>query len=105
MKRRINRQERLAEQIKKEPNHKQTRHQLKRSNDPNITAPFPQRLLRKFFEAGGANDAVIVLRDALSAIKMAAFRAARRSLALGMVEATLMDEGWRRHQVGMKRID
>src|SRR6266849_3336567 len=96
---RINRQQRLAKQIKKEPNHQQTRQELKCPNDAHKTAPIPEGLLRKLLEARSANDAVIVLGDALPAIEMPAFRAARRRFALGMVEATLVDEVWRGHQV------
>jgi len=54
--------------------------------------PARERPARQFFQAGSAKDAVVVLRDALAAEELAAFRATRRGFARGMVETTLMDE-------------
>jgi hypothetical protein len=49
-----------------------------------------KRLARHFSQTGGAEDSVVVFGDALSAEKVVAFWAARRRLARGMVETTLM---------------
>jgi hypothetical protein len=51
-----------------------------------------ERLPRQFFEAGGANDAVIVFGDALAAETAFTLRAARHGFTGGMIETTLMSQ-------------
>jgi hypothetical protein len=53
---------------------------------------FCKRLARQFSQAGGADNPVVVFSDALSTKEVTAFWTARRRLACGMIETTLMDK-------------
>jgi hypothetical protein len=54
--------------------------------------PLHQLSARQFFQAGGTDDPVFVLGNALAAETLPALRAAGHGFAEGMVETTLMGQ-------------
>jgi hypothetical protein len=65
---------------------------LRERENPGERPPPRRRNRGEFPQAGCANDAVLVLRNALAAVELAAFRAACHRLAKRVMKATLMNK-------------
>ena len=88
------RQQSLADEIKKEPGEQQPGQQLGTSENARKGGPLQERDGRKFPQAGCANNLVIVLGDAFAAKELGALWATRYGFALGMVKAALVRDAW-----------
>jgi len=87
------RQQALAKEIKEDQQRGEADGQLHCAHQAHEAAALREGHPGQLLQARGANDPVIVFRDAFTAEELAAFRAARRGLTGGVVEAALVTEG------------
>jgi hypothetical protein len=88
------REQTLAEEIKKEPGGKQAKHKLGGTKRPGKCLSFLQPSSRQFSKALGADDAIIMLCNTFPAKEIPASRAPGNSFPQGMIETALISEIW-----------
>lgn len=82
----------VAQKIEKEPRYHRTRKDLQDSDDAGKAAGSQPRSIDYLFQAGGAEDPIIVFSDALAAEIAAAFRTAGYGFTEFMVAAAPMND-------------
>src|SRR6185312_15071483 len=85
-------QQGLADDEKEKPRERQRGRALREPERFEERGALGERRAHQFFQAGGTNDAVIVLGDAFAAEKARAFRTARGRLAQRVIEAALLQK-------------
>jgi hypothetical protein len=83
-------QKRCADEKKEVPDDEEANDALRKLKNLRKREPFRQGSAGQFFQAGGAQNPVVMFRNAFAAEKLPAFRAAGHCFADGMVETPLM---------------
>ena len=86
------RKQAFTNEIKEKPSQDETQQTLAEMDRAGERAPLKQRDARNPAQAGSANDAVIMLGNAFTAIITRAMRTARHRLAMSVIEATLLGQ-------------
>jgi hypothetical protein len=89
-------QQTFADEKEEKPGDQNTKGALRKPENGGESEALRKRPARQLFQAGGANNTVIVFGDALTAEKSLTFWAARDGFAHGMVETALVREGLHR---------
>jgi hypothetical protein len=89
----IDREQRLSRKIEEKPGGEHSEQTLQSPQHSHKSTPPRKGRFDQLLQARRADDAVVVLRNAFAAVKMAALRTARRGLTQGMIEAALVDQG------------
>jgi hypothetical protein len=92
VKRRRQLQQTFADEKEEKPGNQNAERAVREPQKPREYATPGERLARQFFQAGGADHAVVMLGDTLPAEIMSALRATRHRFASGMIETTLMSQ-------------
>jgi hypothetical protein len=87
-----NRQQSLAHQVKEKPQDHHTQQALAQPEDSREAAARSGAAPGQFLQAGRANDAIIVFRDAFAAEELPTLQAPRRRLALRVIETSLLGQ-------------
>jgi hypothetical protein len=82
----------LADQKKEEPGDQNAEGALRHTEKLREGESLPERPARQFFQADGAEHAVVVFGDTFAAEKLFAFGTTRHSFTGGVIEATLVGQ-------------